>query len=782
MSWVLLGLQWYGVLVAISWGFAPWVRMLAPSLPDRAVVVARPVGLLATVYPLWLLSSISGIPYVTAGLWATVLIGAVAGWTIAWRRGQVDRRWLRCMVTAEAISLLAFAVYAVWRGYAPQILSTEKPMDIAFLTSSAVATSMPPPDPWMSGESINYYYLGYLLQGAVTRMSGVVPSVGFNLALATTFSMAVTASFGVAFALVRRWASGKRAVAAGALAVGFLVLGGNLYSAEQFIARPSQTIDAGWWDGVGWDSSRIVVDDVPASNQTGLEDAAPVNTINEFPSFSFVLGDLHPHLLALPFTLVAIYLAYALWALLSTATAATGPLMIRIAVCGGIAGSLYMLNSWDFPTYLLVTGAGAWFGLRHVGQRVALSALGVLAVASVVLWLPFFISFTPPIGVSTTAVPDWLSRIPIFSTLVTALGSMRWEHTSSAEFLTVFGVPYCFALWFLGHGATSPVSTAPGTTAAPDRRSVGLLALTILGFGLFMGAPVIVFCGLPLILAMLLHPARRVTHGPATLLFSLGFVLILGTEFFYIQDVFGNRMNTLFKIYYQAWTLFGIATAVAILTLWRDAGLSAYYARRLNRPALTAAVLVALAAALIYPVLSASDYPSVRGHAEWVGLDGMAYIGEIDTGELAAMRWIRDNADHNDVLLEALGCSYQVNGGLPTSGVSAFSGVPTVLGWPNHERQWHLGDDVILAEQRQRAALYNQLYSLDGQQLRDEFGVTLIYVGPFERSGTPACDSAGPYRDVTNPSFPGPGWDVAFSEGDATIYARSAPTSGDVGP
>lgn len=776
MNWFFISLQWYAVLIAITWAFAPWIRLLTPAMPDKAVFVARPLALLAAVYPLWLLSSILSIPYSTAGLWMTVVIGGATGWLMTWRRRRIDAAWLRLLLIAEALSLSAFALYVAWRGYAPQIVNTEKPMDIAFLASSWRATSMPPPDPWMAGETINYYYLGFLLHGAITRMSGIVPTIGFNLALATTFSMTVTAVFGVGFVIVREWASVRRAVIGGALAVALLVIGGNLYAAGEFIANPSETVDATWWGGVGWNASRVVVDAVPGVSDTDTLTAPgaepPVDTINEFPAFSFVLGDLHPHLLALPFTVVAVYLAFALYRFLVQSTHSSRRDTVRLALTGGVVGSLYMLNSWDFPTYLILVGVGVWFGSRHLGGRVAAIYLAILGVSSLAFWLPFFVRFTPPVGVSTANIPNWLSNVPLLSTLLTAIGAMRWEHTSIAEFITIFGVPYLLSIWFLGHGMTTPALAHRDTNGSFDQRSAGIFAATILGFGLVLAAPVVVLCGIPLTLALLQHPARRRTWGPPTILFSLGFALILGTEFFYIQDIFGNRMNTLFKIYYQAWTLFGIATAIAIVALWRDVGLGEAVARRATRPTLATVVLIALAAVTIYPVLSATAYRSIREAPGWTGLDGMAYIGEIAPGQLAAMRWIRDNATEDDVLLEALGCSYQVNSGLPTSGVSAFTGVPAVLGWPGHERQWHLGDETILQEQRRRATLFDQLYSLDGQAPRDEFGVTLIYVGPFERTGTPACDTAGPYPAVLDDRFPGPGWEVAFSEGDATIYQR----------
>ncbi len=53
-----------------------------------------------------------------------------------------------------------------------------------------------------------------------------------------------------------------------------------------------------WW----WRSSRIIQDYNMAGAWTG-------DVIDEFPFFSFLLGDLHPHVLAIPFSLLAIAVA-----------------------------------------------------------------------------------------------------------------------------------------------------------------------------------------------------------------------------------------------------------------------------------------------------------------------------------------------------------------------------------------------------------------------------------------------------------------------------------------
>lgn len=178
------------------------------------------------------------------------------------------------------------------------------------------------------------------------------------------------------------------------------------------------------------------------------------------------------------------------------------------------------------------------------------------------------------------------------------------------------------------------------------------------------------------------------------------------------------------------------------------------------------------AAVLIYPAIAATDYSPAFQPRVWRGLDGIAFVGETSESELDALRWIAGHAGPDDVVLEAVGCSYQPWGEVPSSRVSAFTGVPTVIGWVGHERQWHLGDETMWQEIQRRESLVDDLYGPDAESLRDEFEISLIFVGTFEQHGAAACEAAGPYETVRNPNFPGPGWSIAFQAGDTVVYQR----------
>ncbi|MBA3414385.1 MAG: hypothetical protein H0U10_04065, partial [Chloroflexia bacterium] len=392
--------------------------------------------------------------------------------------------------------------------------------------------------------------------------------------------------------------------------------------------------------------------------------------------------------------------------------------------------------------------------------------------------------------------------------------------TSVGEFLTMFGIPFVVGVAFLAvrlgrDGGLAALGT-PSAAAV-----VG--AVSVVAFAIAIPAPLLLVCGVPLAAAVAVlrrerpHPPapsliRRerphppsLTRGPspsqgrggvsrwrwttsrqpavgpgpdpgtvAAALFGLGLAIVLVTELAFLRDVFGNRMNTVFKAYYQAWVLLAVAAAVAMVLLWRAAP-----ARGRGRGLLGAAVALALVAGAVYPVLASVQWTAVQGPANagpraWQGLDGMAYVGRSSPGELAALRWLAVAARPGDVVLEAAGCAYQPWGEVPTSRVSAFTGVPTVLGWANHERQWRNGQPALRAEIADREAAIAGMYAEPQGPLFDAYGVTLLYVGPYERDGAGrACPIAGPYPATGDPSFPGAGWEEVFASGEARVFRRA---------
>ena len=284
-----------------------------------------------------------------------------------------------------------------------------------------------------------------------------------------------------------------------------------------------------------------------------------------------------------------------------------------------------------------------------------------------------------------------------------------------------------------------------GTRARRDlHRSLLLLVVFIATIvpGVLLSAPVIPLCGIPLALAI--AQLRRSTEiGPrsfALLLFSLGWALSIGVEIVYIRDVFDDRMNTLVQVLLPD-----------LDALWAgDRGhghspLAGQPPRLWPRAVLSMATVAALLAGAVYPIVA--SYQWTDRFAAWQGLDGLAYGEETDPDDTAAIRWLGQHAAPGDVVLEAAGCSYLPFDRLPFNRVSAFTGIPTIIGWGNnHQRQWRAGQPELLGEIDRREADVAEMFAHPDSPLFDKYGVTWLFVGEYESGDWKTeCETAGPY-------------------------------------
>jgi uncharacterized membrane protein len=330
------------IAVAIWWLISGLLGLLAlptawrlfRKLPDRGYAFARPIGLLIAAYVYWLGTSLgflrNGSGSAIAGV---VILGAIGFWAGRgrWREfADWFKGFRRTALVMELVFLLAFAAWAFVRANNPEIEFTEKPMELAFLNSILRSPSFPPNDPWLSGFAISYYYFGYILLANLTLLSGVTAGVAFNLGNALWFAIAALGAYSILYNLLA--ISGrKKQLSVPLLAPLFLLISGNLEGfldvlwSNQLFWRvlPDGAMQSGFWKWLDikqlseppfgdpamiperhlwwWRASRVVRD----VNLNGLD----IEVIDEFPFFSFLLADNHPHVLALPFAILAIALA-----------------------------------------------------------------------------------------------------------------------------------------------------------------------------------------------------------------------------------------------------------------------------------------------------------------------------------------------------------------------------------------------------------------------------------------------------------------------------------------
>ncbi|MFB0546143.1 MAG: DUF2298 domain-containing protein, partial [Anaerolineae bacterium] len=223
----------------------------------------------------------------------------------------------------------------------------------------------------------------------------------------------------------------------------------------------------------------------------------------------------------------------------------------------------------------------------------------------------------------------------------------------------------------------------------------------------------------------------------SSIIFSLiliftGLLLTYGTEFAFVRDSFGTRMNTVFKLYYQSWVFLAIASAFGVY--WVVGREHRASQTEIGRYAWLGGFGALLLISLYYPL--AAFYTKAGGFANEPTLDGTSYLQRSRPAEYAAIRWLDENVKGAPVIVEATGCQY-----CERSRVSAWTGLPTVLGWPGHERQWR-GDNIEAGRREPDvAAIYQGPNLVKVKELLAEYDVQYVYVGQLERETYQLNDS-----------------------------------------
>ena len=794
-------LSWWLLVELIGLAVLPIAFRFFRNLPDRGYAFIKPLGLLLIAYPFWLLTSFGFLTNTRGAMAMVALFVAGASWfsiSRAMPRTPRDTQdislgdWLRAnkstILATELVFTLAFFAWAIVRAYMPEITATEKPMEFAFLNGVLKSDTFPPRDPWLAGYAISYYYFGYIIVAILTMLSGVPSSVAFNLAIALWFGLAATGAFGLAYNLIHDATSIARHPKSNLQSLGysifapiFLVVIGNLqgffeslyslgvgsrdfwtwFDVKGLMDAPVTgsfaPMDNWWW----WRSSRVIHDVALGQTQ---------EVIDEFPQFSFLLGDMHPHVLALPFVLLALAVALNLTKSQVQSQKFKGvigagfefPLSpFRFLLLPLILGGLFFLNSWDILPYgfiLVVAFAVARYRAGRTWEARATRDLIVFIVAllgaSILMYLPFYLGFQSqaggilPVLFVKTRLHQYLLMFGLFVFLIAFLvyqflrehrdiPARVWLNIASPFLAMLAGFPLVIAVIATAVFALSPAVRASVSAAVPDIG--GLLAGY---FGPLREQPWL-FIGLLILLPAMLALLRvRVFNDdadeqPESLAFDAsaafvlliaftGFLLTFGVEFVYLRDQFGSRMNTVFKFYFQAWTLFTIASAYAVF----------YLARKLNgiaRAVCFIGLAMLLLMSVVYPTFAIPD--RAEGFKKAPTLDGIAWIRATNPGDYAAIEWLNQNASRNAIIAEAVGGEYSYG-----NRISMATGLATPIGWMGHESQWRgssqfFKDDANgIDRPGDLARLYQTTSASEALTIVDRYAINFVVVGGQERT------------------------------------------------
>lgn len=808
-------LLWYLTVSLLGLLTFPLAWRLLPALADRGYSFSRALGLLLWAFFFWLAASFGLIRNEGSGILAALAaLAGLSAWA-ARRKTKEERgeknesssfpspsffshlsslvSWLKTnlalVLTVEVLFLFAFAFMTFVRANNPENIGTEKPMELAFINAILRSPTFPPHDPWLSGYAISYYYFGYVMAAMLAKFTFTDGSVAFNLMLALVFALSALGAFGLLYNLLAAYwkkSAPKQALLALVSVLGpfsllifsnvqgfleFLHMRGigwtgqpgdsNLWTTLGRLARPNLWAYNFWtWLDIKdlreipsftgelrfwfwWRASRVVQDYDLMGNF--------VEVIDEFPFFSYLLGDLHPHVLAMPFGLLAAGLALNLflggWRGELSLKGFKLPLrsegFITLAV---VLGGLAFLNTWDFPIYLAVAAGALILSLaqeRGWGWDLLEDFLKFslpLAIASIALYLPFYVTFSsqaggilPNVIFPTRGAHLWVMFgtlfVPLFLFLIHS--AAKYKPNWKIGFWLAVGFTTLLALFSLGitliaaqTEAGRALISSQGVSSLGDvlreafaRRLAfggGLLTLTLL-----IGAAI---AHLTVRQESAESESERAPLSFVWMFILFGGLLVLAPEFVYLRDQFGTRMNTIFKFYYQAWALWSIAAAFGVIVLLREA-------RGLRLTVSGIILTLTLMVGLAYPILSLpnktnnfnAENPAART------LDSAAYLMNYYPDDYMAIQYLKTLP--LGVLAEAVGGSYS-----EFARVATHTGHPNVLNWPGHESQWRggyreqgsRGDDV--------AILYETADWETARAIIEQYNIRYIYIGPLERS------------------------------------------------
>ena len=759
---------WWLLVQVLSILALPFTTILFKNLPDRGYAFGKALAILFVSYILWLAASTHILPNTR---WAIILIIALCaiGSLIVFlrRRHEIidsvsENRGV--IIATETIFLLSFVLYAVVRAYNPDILHTEKPMDFAFLNAILRSDYFPPHDPWLSGHSLNNYYFGHLMVATLTKLSGISSAITFNLSLALMFALAAIGAFSIVYNLVRlSQGAFKTALSFGLVAAVFLLILGNLEAVLELLYAHGLGGEGFWgWIGINgldnptgghwyptehwwwWRASRVIS---PANG---------TDTIAEFPFFSFLLGDLHAHLMSLPFALLSLAFSLNIFASMEpiglTWLRKNLPLFVLTIIS---LGALSVIHTWDLPIYTFIFIAAALMQayLRRDTARQHRWWLewGIFSIITVVgiflLYLPFHLTFQSPV----LGILPWNGP------------TTRWLH-----YLIIWGL-------FLFIGISFILAHVRSGLKSVSWRNLGLISLIVLspwilwaivelvtggGSSIWgkLGHLAPLFILLAVILLIVLWKVQRFEGDHRTVLFALlllftGLLLTVGCELFYMADTFFGRMNTLFRFYYASWVLLALASAFALYYLYRHWQVSST-AGRVVKWIWRGFLILLVTGSLIYPV--AATWNRTNAFSASPALDGLAFLERSNPSEDEAITWLNSNIEGSPVILEAVGNDYSMFGR-----VSQFTGLPTVLGWEQHEWIWRGSDRDLKGRRDDVNLIYASSDTRQVQTLLEKYNVSLVYVGKLEREA---------YGSAVSDRFQN-FMDVAFENQGVTIYS-----------
>ena len=683
---------WYLLALVLGAAAMPLTGRLFRRFQDRGWMFSKVTAIAVSGFLTWFLVAVKIIKFTTMTCIVVTLVCAAASLILYCREQKAG---FECIPFAHldlvyAEELLFFAAFLLWTyfaGFHPAAYGTEKFMDYGFMEAMMRSKTLPATDLWYSQGKINYYYGGQYFAVFLTKLSGAKVELTYNLMRTFVAGLAFAMPFSLVHQMVTdrlgktgsRWKKALPSVT-GILAGISVSIAGNMHYVVYgqiipFIQKlKGEEVSSYWFP----DATRYI----------GFNPDVEDKTIHEFPCYSFVLGDLHAHVVDIMFVLLLLGLLYA-WMKKVRTTELSGEsmsrrefwkkqlLMPQLLATGALLGMFHWTNYWDFVIYFVVTCGAALF-MNIIGQKGKIRwALGVTAaqaaeilILATVIIMPFTLQFDT-------------------SNMVQGI-ALAQHHSLPHQLLVLWGLPGILTILFV-------VSLLIEKLRGAEQKSLYHLLTSI---------------RLPDLFAVLMGRC------------AIGLVLI--PELVYVRDIYENgnaRANTMFKLTYQAYIMFGMTMIYAIFRLLIIGK---------NK------ILKVLAFIGLFFFVWTCGYFGNSVHSwfgevwkpsQYKGLNATAFLETDFPEDVNGIRWLKENISDAPVVLEANGDSYS-----EYERVSAMTGLPTIMGWYVHEWLWRGNLSDLNAKIEEIQEIYTSTDETRVKELLEEYNVSYIFVGSCERN------------------------------------------------
>ena len=682
---------WYLLALVLGAAFMPLTGRMFRRFEDKGWIFSKVTAIAVTGFVTWFLVAVKVLKFTTITCVA-VTVACVLCSILLYQKEQ--KAGFECipfehMKLVYVEEMLFFAFFLLWTylaGFHPAAYGTEKFMDYGFMEAMMRSKTLPATDLWYSGGKINYYYGGQYFAVFLTKLSGTRVELTYNLMRTFVAGFAFIMPFSLVRQMVKDrlgrkntgWKK-KLPSVTGFLAGIAVSVAGNMHYVIYGCVIPWIQKAKGEEVGHYWfpDATRYI----------GFNPDVDDKTIHEFPCYSFVLGDLHAHVVDIMFVLLILALLYAWMKKVRTTKLVFENmekkefwkkqlLMPQLLAAAALLGMFHWTNFWDFVIYYTVT-CGVILIMNIIGQEgkikwilavTAAQAAEIMAIATIII-LPFTLQFDTSNMVQGVALAQ--------------------HHSLPHQLLVLWGLPAILTLLFI---ISLLVEKLRGTEQKSLYRLLKSVTLPDL-FAVIMG------------------------------LCAIGLVLI--PELVYVRDIYENgnaRANTMFKLTYQAYIMFGMTMLYSIFRLLIIGK------NRILKAASVIGLILFVWTCGYFGNSAHSWFGEVWKPSQYKGLNATAFLETDFSEDVGGIRWLKEHIEDSPVVLEANGDSYS-----EYERVSAMTGLPTVMGWYVHEWLWRGNLADINARIADIESIYTSTDEAQVRKLLEQYDVSYVFVGSCER-------------------------------------------------